>query len=194
MPLLDQLTQSLGPSALQAISQKLGTDPSTASTAVSAALPALIGALARNASTPSGASALDTALATGHDGSVLTDVQGAVNNFESGPGAGILSHVLGNSQSAMASTLGQVAGLDAPKAGALLTMLAPIVMGALGQAKRSNGLDAGSLASMLGQEHQTLSASAPSGLGSLLQMLDANHDGSVADDVMGMASKFLGRQ
>ena len=193
MPLLDQLTQTLGPSALQAISQKLGTDSSTTRSAVSAALPALISALARNASTPAGASALDTALANGHDGTVLSDVTGAVHNFENGPGAGILSHVFGNSQSTVASTLGQASGLDASKAGALLTMLAPIVMGALGNAKRSGALDAGGLASMLGQEHQTASANLPGGLGSLLGMLDANHDGSVADDVMGMASKFLRR-
>ena len=191
MSLLDQLTQSLGPNALQAISQKLGTDPSTTGTAVSAALPALIGALARNASTPAGASSLDAALATGHDGSVLSDVTGAVHNFENGPGAGILAHVFGNKQNADASTLGQASGLDASKASALLAMLAPIVMGALGNAKRSGALDAGGLASMLGQEHQTVSANLPSGLGSLLGMLDANHDGSVADDVMGMASKFL---
>lgn len=194
MPLLDQLTQSLGPSALQAISEKLGTNTSTTSSAVTAALPALIGALARNASTPGGASALDAALASGHDGSVLSDVTGAVSNFENGSGAGILSHVFGSRQGAVASTLGQASGLDASKAGALLTMLAPIVMGALGNAKRSGGLDAGGVASMLGQEHQAASANMPSGLGSLLGMLDANHDGSVADDVMGMASKFLHRQ
>jgi len=99
--------------------------------------------------------------------------------------------VFGNKQNAVASTLGQASGLDASKASALLAMLAPIVMGALGNAKRSGSLDAGGLASMLGQEHQTVSANLPSGLGSLLGMLDANHDGSVADDVMGMASKFL---
>src|SRR4051812_5810349 len=147
MPLLDQLMQSLGPEAIQAISRKLGTDPSATGGAVSAALPALLGALAQNASTPAGANALDSALESGHDGSVLSDVPGAVQNFENGPGAGILSHVLGNRQDAMAVTLGQVAGLDSSKAGALLTMLAPIVMGALGNARRTDGLDAGGLAS-----------------------------------------------
>ncbi len=194
MSLLDTLTQSLGPDALQAISQKLGTDPSTAKSAATTALPVLLAALAKNASTAGGASALDTALSTGHDGSVLTDVAGSVTNFENGNGAGILSHVLGNKQPMVANGLAQASGLDASKAGALLTMLAPLVMGALAKAKNSNGLDSGGLASMLGREHQTITAASGGGFGSLMQMLDTNHDGSVVDDVMGMASKFLGRK
>ena len=35
---------------------------------------------------------------------------------------------------------------------------------------------------------------ASGGAGGLVNMLDRNHDGSVVDDVMGMASGFLGRK
>ena len=64
-------------------------------------------------------------------------------------------------------------------------------MGALGKAQRGGNLDPGSLASMLGREHQTNASSGA--LGGLMGMLDSNHDGSITDDVIGMAGKFLGR-
>lgn len=192
MSLLDQLTQSLGPAAMAEISSKLGTDPSTTSSAVNTALPVLIGALAKNASSPTGASALNNALAS-HDGSILDNITGALSGGGGGIGGAILGHMFGNKQSTVATGVGQATGLDAGKSTALLAMLAPLVMGALGKAQRSGGLDAGGLASMLGNEHANITNNASGGLGGLLGMLDANHDGSVVDDVMGMASKFLGR-
>lgn len=192
MSLLDQLTQSLGPNALQQISQKLGTDSGQTNSAISAALPVLLGALASNASTASGADALNTAL-NQHDGSALDDVAGALNQGHGGIGDRILSHVLGNKQPAVTNGIGNATGLDASKVASLLAMLAPVVMGALGKAKNTNGLDAGGLASMLGQERQRINTNT-GGLGGLMGMLDQNNDGSVADDVMGMAGKLFGKR
>lgn len=192
MSLLDQLTQSLGPNALQQISQKLGTDSGATNSAIRAALPVLLGALARNASTSGGANALNNALAQ-HDGSALDDVTGALNQGQGGIGDRILSHVLGNRQPAVANGIGSATGLDAGKVAALLAMLAPVVMGALGKAKNANGLDAGGLASMLGREREQINNNA-GGLTGLMGMLDQNNDGSVADDVMGMAGKLFGKR
>ena len=191
MSLLDQLMQSLGPDATQQISQKLGTDSGATNGAIAAALPVLLGALASNASTPTGASALNSALDQ-HDGSALHDVMGAMNQGHGGIGDRILSHVLGSRQPAVANGIGSATGLDASKVTSLLAMLAPVVMGALGSAKRTNGLDAGGLASMLGQERQQINTKAGA-LGGLMGMLDQNNDGSVTDDVMGMAGKLFGK-
>lgn len=191
MSLLDQLTQSLGPNALQEISQKLGTDSGTTNSAISAALPVLLGALASNASTSTGANALNNALGK-HDGSVLDDVEGMVSQGNTSVGEKILSHVLGNKQPVVANGIGNATGLDAGKATALLAMLAPLVMGALGKAQRTNGLDAGGLASMLGNERNRINSNGA--LGGLMGMLDQNNDGSVVDDVMGIAGKMFGKR
>lgn len=193
MSLLDQLTQSLGPNALQQISRKLNTDEQTAGSAVTAALPVLLAALASNAASSNGASALSNALSQ-HDGSALDDVEGSVQQGHEGLGARILGHVLGNRQPAVANGIGNATGLDAGKVVSLLAMLAPLVMGALGKAQRKNGLDAGGLASMLGQERQSITNNVGGGLTGLMGMLDRNNDGSVADDVMGMAGKVLGNR
>jgi hypothetical protein len=190
MSLLEQLKQSLGPNALQQISEQLGTDHNTTNSAVSAALPVLLGALAQNASTPAGANALNTALANNHDGSALDNMSGTLSGAQDGAGASILSHVLGTRQDLVTTGIGAATGLDASRIGSLLTMLAPVVMGALGKARQTGGLDAGGLASMLGHERANI-GNTNSELGGIMGLLDANHDGSVADDVLGLASKFL---
>ena len=74
----------------------------------------------------------------------------------------------------------------------LLSMLAPLVMGALGKAQRERKLDPGGLAGMLGGEHQRAADAAPGVMGMLVKFLDRDHDGSVLDDIGGMLGK-LGR-
>jgi hypothetical protein len=189
MSMLDILQQRLGGDAVNQISRQLGTDPSTTQTAIAAALPMLVGALARNAQDPGKAGALANALGR-HDGSVLDDVAGYLGRGDTGDGAGILGHVLGARQETVQTGLGQAAGLDPSKAGMLLSMLAPLVMGALGKAQREKGLDTGGLAGMLGSEQQHAADAAPGVMGMLGSFLDRDHDGSVMDDIGGMLGKL----
>lgn len=190
--ILDTITQQLGGDTVRQVSQQLGTDEATAGSAISAALPVLMAALARNASNPGGADALAGALDRDHDGSALNDLTGTLSRGQGGIGDKILGHVLGNRRGAVEEGLGQATGLGAGGSGKLLAMLAPIIMGALGRAKREQGLDAGGIGSMLGAERSRIGAAAPAGVGGLLQFLDADKDGSVMDDVTGMLGKFMG--
>lgn len=187
---LDGLMQQLDGDTMRQLSQQLGTDESTTTSAVGAALPVLMGALAKNASSTDGAAALAGALDRDHDGSMLGDIAGMLGG---GAGAGILKHVLGGKQDQVAAGVGRTAGLDGAQAAKLLAMLAPMVMAALGSAKRSQGLDAGGLATMLGEERTAIGAKSGGGLGSLLQLIDADKDGSVIDDVGGMLGRMFGR-
>ncbi len=187
--LLDGLMQQLGGDTMRQLSAQLGADPATTQKAVSAALPTLLGALAKNAQSPDGAAALAGALDRDHDGSALNDIAATLG---AGGGAGILKHVLGGRQGAVQQGVGAAAGLSGPQAGQLLAMLAPLVMGALGSAKRSSGLDAGGLAAMLGQERSAL-GSGGGGLGGLMKLIDQDGDGSVIDDLGGMLGKMMGR-
>lgn len=187
--LLSTLTQQLGGDAIQQISAQLGTDPASTQTAVGAALPLLLGALGRNTASPDGAAALSTALQQ-HDGSVLNNLTGFLSsggNIQDG--SAIVGHVLGGKQEAVANSLSQVSGLNAGSTSQLLAMLAPVVMGALGKTQREEGLNAGGLANLLSGE-QSHADSMLGGLAS--QLLDANHDGSIVDDVVNMGSKLLG--
>ncbi|MEM1204701.1 MAG: DUF937 domain-containing protein [Acidobacteriota bacterium] len=191
MSILEMLGQQLDAGALQQMSQKLGTDPSTTSNAVSAALPMLMGALAKNSAEPQGAAALAGALDRDHDGSVLDDLAGFLGggNAES-IGGGILRHMLGGRPTAAADAVGQASGLDAGKASQLLAMLAPLVMGALGKQKRGGSLDPGGLAGMLAQERGRVE-SQPGG-SILTQILDRDGDGQVGDDIASLGAGLLG--
>jgi hypothetical protein len=193
MSLTDMLSQSLQGGALDRLGAQLGTDPQTTSAAVSAALPMLVGALARNSSTDDGAQALSTALSRDHDGSVLDDVGGFLAAGGSGTaGAGILRHLFGGRQAAIEQAVARSSGIDGAAAGQLLTMLAPIVMGALTRsARQQGGLDPSVLAGMLGGEQASLSQRAPDAMGMLGQLLDSNRDGSIVDDLGRLASKFF---
>lgn len=182
----------LDDNAVGQIAQQLGVDQQTAQQGVQAALPVLLGALAHNSQTPEGASALSSALDNDHDGRVLGDVSGAISGYQSGPGAAILGHVLGGQGDAIGNLVGQQLG--GANGGALLQMLAPIVLGYLGQQKQQNGLDAAGIAGMLlGGQQQQQAPQAGGLLGMAAQLLDQNKDGSAVDDLMGMAARFLKR-
>lgn len=185
------VAQNLSSEDLTKISQQIGADKKSTSQAMSAVLPLLVSALANNASQPSGAQALQQALAKDHNGSILQNIAGHVSNPQAANGAGILHHVLGAQQSQIQQNLGQSTGMNANQMGQLMELAAPLVMGALGQQQQQQGFDAGNLASFLGQQKQDAQQSNPGLMGILNNMLDMNNDGSAIDDVLNLAANFL---
>jgi hypothetical protein len=190
--LMDMISQAMGGDTVKQMSRQLGTNEQSTGTAISAALPLLLSALAKNSGRPEGASALHQALNNDHDGSVLDDLPALLDNPQAGPGAGILRHVLGDRQDVAQQALAKTSGMDAGSANQLMTMLAPIVMGALGRAQRQQGLDAGGLGSLLQSERQGLKQSTPGAMGLVTKLLDKDGDGSVLDDIGGMVGKLMG--
>ncbi len=185
----DMIVQQLGNSGASMIAEKLGIPESVAKMAISAALPMIVGGLGRNAAEPSGAEAIMGALDSKHDGSILGDVLGALGQQEQkDDGMAILGHILGSKQNNAQAALGQAAGLDSNQAGDLMAMLAPVVMGQLGQAKKEQGLDASTLAKLLGQEKET----ADQQLGGMAGLLDMDGDGDVTDDMLKLGGSLLG--
>ncbi len=191
MNLTDLLQGALSGGTVSQISQTIGADENATSTAIQAALPMILGGMARNSASEDGASSLMGAIDRDHDGSVLDDLAGFIGNYSQGNGAGILGHVFGGQQSAVEQTVSQSSGLDMSKVGPLLAILAPIVMGALGKTQRQEGLGVGDLAGLLGGSTQQMASGSPV-VDLLSQVLDRNRDGSAIDDVMGMLGGFLG--
>ena len=128
-----------------------------------------------------------------HDGSILDDVLGALGKQATAQdGSAILGHVLGARQNPMEQALSGVSGLSPQNSGQLMAMLAPIVMGYLGRQTQSQGLDAGSLASMLGQAATHARRQQREGASVLTSLLDRDGDGSIVDDLGQMGMGILG--
>jgi hypothetical protein len=192
--ILSVLSQALGGRTTDDLSKSIGADPSSTKNALAAALPLLLAGLAKNASQPEGANALSGALSRDHDGSALDNLSGLLGNPASGNGAGILGHVLGDRQPQSQQVVAKAGGIDPATAGKLLVIAAPLVMAALGRMQRQKGLDANGLTSYLGGEKQAVANAQPGIMGMATQLLDANHDGNVVDDLTGMVGKlFSGR-
>jgi hypothetical protein len=192
---LDSLMPLLAGGNLQQIAGQLGVSQEQAGTAVGAAVPLLVGAMQRNASSPEGLGALAGALDRDHDGSILDDLSGFLGSGgAAGNGAGILGHVLGGRQGNVANQLGRSTGMNSGQIMQLLAMLAPLVMGALGKAKRQTHADTGGLADLLGGATRQVNQQAPDLMSSLGRMLDADGDGSPIDDIAGIAGAFFSKK
>ena len=187
--LTGQILNHLDPSSIEAIAAKLGVDPAQAQAAIEQAVPLVVGGLAKNASTAAGADALHNAVAdhAGMDiGSVLGSVLGG-----GGGGGSILGHIFGTQQGQAAHNLGQASGLGTQNAGQLMAMLAPIIMSVLANRTQSQGLGAGGLGGMLGQELRNLGQSGHGGL--LTSVLDQDGDGQLGlGDLLKVGSSFFG--
>ena len=184
------IMQQLAGGASQQIAQRFGISESTANTAVQIAIPLILTALARNAAQPQGADNLHQAL-NDHDGSIFSNLSGYLADPQAGNGAGILGHVFGGQQGTIENNLAQATGLDPNSASGIMQMIAPLVMGAVGQSQQQDGLSSTGLSNMLATQEKEAQANAPDVMGMLGSMLDQNKDGSAMDDLMRAAGNFF---
>lgn len=179
--LVDGILGQLGPSGMAQIAKTLGADEQVVGSAVAAALPAIIAGMANNTRRPEGAESLSNAL-NDHSPSIFDGLGSLLNG--GGDGAKILGHVLGGRRPTVEENLAGQTGLNLDLIMKLLPILAPLVMGYLSKQKQDQGLDAGGLGSVLGQERQQVEKKKP-GLGGLASILDSDGDGSIVDDILG---------
>ena len=212
--ILDVLSNHFDDATVSQIGRMIGANPQTTERAISGALPVLIGALSRNASSPQGLQSLAGAVRSGHDGSLLDGLSGFLGGGGNlGMGEAILGHILGGKQDRTTQGLSRATGLDAGSVMKLPAILAPIVMAALGRAQQNHqgrtapssgnapgGGDLESLANILTGdqrriENQGGAAGGTGGgdLGGLLgNLLDRDGDGNSMDDLAEIGGGLLG--
>ncbi|MGH9946891.1 MAG: DUF937 domain-containing protein [Pyrinomonadaceae bacterium] len=203
----DLLGQQQGDEALGQISQQVGAEPSLVNTAIQAALPAILGGLANNASTPDGAQSLDNALSNDHTGGLLDNLGGLGSLIFGGQQAappprqadagGILGHILGtNEQNQVAQQASRQSGLPIGQVAQIIMMLAPLVMSYLGQQKQQQKVGADGLGGLIGSVLGGAAQAAPQSSGNAMldmasSVLDRDHDGSAMDDIASMAFNYV---
>ena len=199
--ILNQLLGQIGPQGLQAISKQIGADENQTTTALGGIIPTLLGAMATNSQSQTGAQGLLGALDRDHDGSILDDVAGFVGNYNSGPGEGILKHILGGQQPVVENGLSSKTGLNSSQISNLLKIAAPLVLGYLGKQKRqesSSGFDIGNIASILGGMTQQADKFTGLDIGYILSVVGSlsggqSNGGSASGGIGGLLGKLFRR-
>lgn len=187
--ILDLLNSPVGKSIISGVAGQTNQTESKTQDVLTMALPVLMQAMRRNASSPQGAESLLGALGSKHDGSILDNLgglfSGGVDSGILNDGGKILGHVLGNKQSNVENALSQKSGVDAGSVAQILKVAAPLLMGVLGsQAKQQNVNSQSGLDGLLGG---LIKGNSPQNNQSFLEsILDADGDGSIIDDVAGM--------
>jgi hypothetical protein len=156
--------QFLTPEVIERIASSLGLDKAVTQKAAGGAVPALLALLADLTATPAGNSQLSKLLSqqVASPTDLLRNV-GTQGLAESG--SNMLSTLFGGrAMDTMAEAVGKFARIGDSGGKSLLSVLGPIVLGALGYHQRSTGLDANGLASLLGAQKQQFVAAIPSGL------------------------------
>jgi hypothetical protein len=167
--LVDLVKDQLSGGVLAKLPELLGTSQTSANTAVSAAVPALLAALGSTASTPDGARRLASQLDS-FDERAVSNIPQAL----SGGGTSILNlgtSLLGNlfgsgTLSSLSGVLSRFAGLDSGKTTSLLALLAPIVLNIL--KSRTQGQGAEGVARLLESQKANIMSAMPGGLSSAL--------------------------
>jgi hypothetical protein len=183
MNLLGLLLDAQDSPALQQLAKNFGISETAAKQAVSEVAPALSRGLQHNISQQSGLEGLLGALKSGNHQRYLDQPDTLAGEAATTEGNAILGHILGGKDVSrrVASHAATRTGLDSGLLKKMLPVIATMVMGSMSkQAASSNLLDGPGGGSQ---------ASGATGL--LTQFLDADKDGSVMDDLLGMAGRFM---
>lgn len=190
---MDMITQQLGSSMVDQMASKIGGNSDGVKRAAAMAVPMIMAAIKRNAGSRKGAEALAGALDKGHsNGGILGNLGSLLGGSSMQNGGKILGHVFGNKQDNMAQQLGKASGLGGQGAGDLMSMLAPMVMGALGKAKQQGNFGVSGLQDLLSQEQKSIQKRQPKQMGMIEGMLDSDGDGDVdMSDILKKGSGLL---
>ena len=181
MDLLSMLLNQGGGQAVRQLGDNCGLDENQTLSAVSNLLPTLGQGLAQNASTPGGLESLLGALTGGNHQRYLEDPSILSQQDSMNDGNGILGHIFGSKEVSrrVAQQTSERTGIGADVLKKMLPIVATLAMGALSR-------------QTAGAQSSAPGAAPTSGLPGILgQFLDSNRDGSIADDVLGMASRFF---
>jgi hypothetical protein len=150
MDLTNILGALTGNDAIGAIADNLKIDSKQVSSVITSALPTLLGAMQKNASTPGGAEALAQAL-----GDHAVNAGNILNNLKAADltdGSKILSHIFGGSLSSVIGKISKQTGVASNAVSSILASIAPSLLALLGKQNGNSGAEGlgGLLGALLG--------------------------------------------
>jgi hypothetical protein len=168
MDLLQIIMNAQGGGAVEQLSQRFGLEKNQTASALEQLVPALLGGMQQNTQ-PQGLEGLLGLLGGARPEAYLEDADAIQSPETTQTGNNILAQLLGSKEvsRSVASQASANTGIGADILKQMLPVVATMVMSGMSQ------------------------QSAPRRSSGVLGMLDTNNDGSIADDVLGLAAKFL---
>ncbi len=177
MNILDMVLQAQNGGATTQLARQFGLSEDQADKALRELVPALSGGIKRNLAQPRGLEDLEGALQRQDHARYYEDAKSLEREDTVTDGNAILGHVFGSKEVSreVASRASAKSGVDSDLLKKMLPVVAALVMGSLNRGASGAGAGASG-----------------GGMGDLLSsFLDADKDGSVVDDLLGMAGKFF---
>ena len=170
MNIVDLVKEQLTSQVLGSLGSLAGTNEAQTKAASAAAVPALLGGLAKLAGNAQGAGQLASALGgldLGMLGNLAGVLGGANSSKVSNLGGGLLGTLFGNTAtSAIVETLASFLGIKGGVARSLLSYLAPVVLGTVAKQLTSSGksIDASGIQSLFADQGRNIQSAMPAGL------------------------------
>jgi len=183
MGMLETILSAGGGDSVRQIARNFGISEGDATRAIGQLAPSISKGLQNNMSSSDGLGALIGALGTGQHQRYVDNPEELTKSETISEGNSILGHIFGSKDVSrnVAQSAAENTGLDSNMLKKMLPMVAAMAMGSLSKNTASSG-----------QANLLSGDASSSGLsGMLSQFLDADNDGSVADDLMNMAKKLF---
>ena len=180
--LLETILDANGGAVVGQLAREFGLGDAKARDALGQLAPAVARGIQNNAASSNGLDTLMQALRAGNHQRYLERPEEITGSSGIQDGNAILGHIFGSKDVSrnVAGRASQATGIDASLLRKMLPAVAAAAMGALASQKPAGGS---------GAQRADVSGSAAGDL--LSQFLDADRDGSVVDDVLRLATKFL---
>ncbi|RLS47621.1 MAG: DUF937 domain-containing protein [Planctomycetota bacterium] len=170
MNIVDLVKDQLTSQVLGSLGSLVGTNEAQTKAATAAAVPAMLGGLAKLAGTSQGAGQLASALG-GLDLGMLGNLAGVLGGSNASKmadkGGSLLGTLFGNSATSMiVETLASFLGIKGGIARSMLSYLAPVVLGTVAKQLTSSGksIDAAGIQSLFSDQSSNIQSALPAGL------------------------------
>lgn len=184
MNILDMILDSQNQGQIAQIANSFGIGEDQVQAAISQMIPALSQGVKKNISNESGLDSLLNALANGNHQGYVEKPESLTEESTVLDGNNILGHILGSKDVSrnLASRVSADTGLESGILKQMLPIVASMMMGSLSKQASASGMS---------QKAASSGNSSNDMLGMLGGLLDAGNDGSVVDDLLGLAGKML---
>ena len=190
--LLDSILKD--PSILQTLGNKVNADPEEVKKAATLGVPTIIEALNRNAQSSEKKEALAKAL-DDHKDDDINDLSSFLNRIDPDDSEKMVGHILGQEKSKVENSISKSSGLGIGQVSGLMSMLAPILMGMLGNKKKETNVGVEGLSDLTGSLGGLLGGGGAGGLmGMATKILDQDGDGDFMDDLGGIFGGLFGKK